>query len=129
MFLNLVEMLHRNQCMNGHSKFHIILKYQDHCTKCGIVGVRETVDESVQRVSTLSIIINACNLTESVSKAGGNCECTFRLLTGSINELSIEMLCKQGVWQIPEELFQETSNTVDVVIEIFRVREVHLRRI
>jgi hypothetical protein len=52
-----------------------------------------------------------------------------RIRTGSFDKTRIVLGCQQGVGQIPEELLEESSNTIHIMEKVRRVSKIYLRRI
>jgi hypothetical protein len=73
-------------------------------TESGIVGVWECINHGVHRVSAHSIVVHARSVDEFVVKLHG----------------------KQRVGKFTEELLQQASNTIDIMLEGFWVSEVYL---
>jgi hypothetical protein len=80
------------------------VKVQHYRAKGGIVRIRQGINERMHRVSPHSIIIN----------------------TRSVDELAVKLPGKDRIWQLTEELLQQPSYTVDIVLEGFGVSEVDL---
>jgi hypothetical protein len=80
------------------------VQVQDYGTKGGIVWIRQSVDESMHRVSTHGVVVHS----------------------GSINEFAVELPGKKGIGQLTEELFQQPGNAIDVVLESLWISEIDL---
>jgi hypothetical protein len=80
------------------------MKVQDYCTKGGIVWIRQGIDERMHGIPPHSIIINPC----------------------SVDELAIKFPRKDRVWQLAEELLEQPSDTVDIVLEGFGISKIDL---
>jgi hypothetical protein len=80
------------------------VQMQDYGTKGGIVWIRQSVDESMHRVSTHGVVVHS----------------------GSIDELAVEIPCEKGIRQFTEELFQQPGNAIDVVLEGLWISEIDL---
>lgn len=77
---------------------------QNQGTKRRIVRIRQGIDQRMHGVSAHGLVIDTC----------------------SIDILAVEFASKQWVRKLAEELFQQSSHTVHVVLERFWVTEIHL---
>lgn len=80
---------------------------QGKSTQRCVVRIRQGVDQSMHRVSAHCIIVN----------------------TRSLNVLAIEFAREERIRQLAEELFQQSCNTVDIVLEGLGIAEIDLRGI
>lgn len=77
---------------------------QHNRSKRGVVGIRERVDQRMHRVPPHRVVVDAC----------------------CIDELCVEFPRQKRVGKLPEKLFQQTSNTIDVVLKSLGIAEVDL---
>lgn len=80
------------------------MKVQNQSTEGGVIRIRKRIDEGVHGVSAHCIVVNP----------------------SGINELVVEVSGEKCVGKLSEKLLQESCNTVDIVLECFRVSKIHL---
>jgi hypothetical protein len=78
------------------------VEMEDQSSEGGVVGVREFIDDRVNSIATYGSVIEA----------------------GGIYEVVVRAACQERVGKLAEELFEETSDTVHIVVEGCRVTEV-----
>jgi hypothetical protein len=78
------------------------VEMEDQSSEGGIVWIREFVDDRVDSIATYGSVIEA----------------------GGIYEVVVRAACQERVGKLAEELFEEASNTVDIVVEGCWVAEV-----
>ena len=76
-------------------------------SQCRVVGVRQTVDDRVEGVTADEIIVQLRGCDEVVVVGG----------------------CQERIWQVTEEVFEQSRDGGDVVMEGIRVSEIDARRI
>lgn len=99
-FLDSVEVLHPLATGNPKKKKKVV-PYQNQCTQSCVVGVRQPVDNGMQRISPLNCIINACRLISI-------CQRLYRgmVLTSCIDKVGIVLTGEERIRKFAEELFQ-----------------------
>lgn len=75
--------------------------------ECSVIRIGKRIDECVHRVSPHGLVF----------------------YTGRIDELGVEFTGQQRIGQLSEKLFQQTGNTIDIVLKSFGITEVDLSSI
>jgi hypothetical protein len=76
-------------------------------TQSRIIGVWQVVDDCMQRVATVVIVVDF----------------------GGLDELRVGSVGEEWVWKIAKEVFEESGDRGNVVVEVCLVAEVNLRRV
>lgn len=115
------------QALRGHAVAFVMFldtrQVQHDGAYGGVVGVGQSVDDSVYGIAASGGVINICTLL--APKADEDFE-TDRKRTRRINELLIMLGREQRVWQVSEEGLQQTGTAIDVMKESFRISEIDL---
>ena len=80
------------------------MQVQDQSSKSRIVGIRKCIDQCVHRISAHSVVVDSCGIDEFV----------------------VELSSEKRVGKLSEELFQQTGNAIDVMLECLGVSEIDL---
>lgn len=75
--------------------------------ECCVIRIRQSVDELVKGIAARDVIVDA----------------------GGADEFVVEDVGEERIWQVAEELFEDTGDAVDVVKEIFLFAEIDSGRI